>query len=620
MHTLNNLPIDPYNHNLVSGKNRSKTSTSPAPNIEEYINDTPPAIMILQYSPFIIPLLVSAAITALLAILSFRRRDDPVIPPFILMMCATTLWAAGYAVQLASADLATNLLVTAILYPAIVTTPVAWLMVVICYTGHEHVLSRRNTALLFVVPAIVLALVYTNPYHHLYYTAFNPGTLAGAVVWDFVHGPLFWVQAVYGYLCIGASFILIIQRFFTSPAIHRRQIALLGLAVGIPLLANLFYVFGPDTLPGIDITPVTLTVMGILLAIGIFRFRLFTLTPVAYPLIFTAIEDAVIVLDRNDLVSDLNPAARKILPYGSRSPVGEPAKAVLPPALAEVASCEGNGDRDLRQVVITGSDGIIRDYELTCRPIPDLVGGCSGRLIMLRDVTEKRKARTAVERANRKLNLLSSITRHDMLNKLTALGGYLDLALVEKDPVSLRRYLVSMEKITQIFQQELEFTRDYQDLGIHEPVWQDVEALIRAKAATLPVRDIRLSLDIRPARLEIYADLLLEKVFYNLIDNALRYGGNAMTEIRITSREENGNVLLAFADNGAGIPAEDKSRLFTKGFGKNTGLGLFLSQEILSITGITITENGEPGTGARFVIMVPAGMYQIRPNDPGHQP
>jgi signal transduction histidine kinase len=83
-----------------------------------------------------------------------------------------------------------------------------------------------------------------------------------------------------------------------------------------------------------------------------------------------------------------------------------------------------------------------------------------------------------------------------------------------------------------------------------------------------------------------------------------------MTEIHITSREEGGALVLVFEDNGIGIPQKDKNRLFTKGFGKNTGLGLFLSREILSITGITITENGEPGKGARFEITVPKGMYR----------
>jgi PAS domain S-box-containing protein len=566
--------------------------------------------MIFQYSPFIIPLLVSAAITGALAFASLKRRNDPVIPPFILFLCATTWWALCYAVQLANADLATQVLITTIEYPAIVTTPVALLLVVLCYTGYEHLVNRRNVAALLIIPAIVVFLVATNPYHELYYTTFTPGTLYGAVIWNFTHGPLFWIQAGYGYLCIGLAFLLIASRYFTSPAIYRKQILILFLAAGIPVLANMVYLFGPVPFPGVDITPFTFTMMGIFMALGIFRFQLFSLAPVAYPVIFTAIDDAIIVLDRNDRISELNPAAQKMIRDTDRSPVGDPVTDLLPPDLIASLVCDDTGKATVRHAALTGNDGTLRDYEVTCREITTRVGGYNGRLLMFRDETEKQKALHAIEMTNRKLNLLSSITRHDMQNKLTVLGGYLELAKGEQDEAVLRRYLAVMEKTARVFQEELEFTRDYQDLGVQAPAWQGVESIIREKESHLPTQDVRIERAIRPESLEVYADPLLGKVFYNLIDNSLRYGGGQMTAIHISSREEGGVHFLVFADNGVGIAAKDKSRLFTKGFGKNTGLGLFLSREILAITGITITENGEPGKGARFEITVPKGTYR----------
>lgn len=566
--------------------------------------------MIFQYSPFIIPLLVSAAITGTLVLVSLKRRGDPVIPPFILFMCATTWWALCYAVQLAHTDLATQVLITTIEYPAIATAPAAWLLVVLCYTGHEHLLTRRNIAALFIIPVTVVVLVATNPYHSLYYTIFTPGTVYGATVWNFVHGPFFWIQAGYGYLCLVLAFLLFASRFFTTPAIYRQQIIILFLAAGIPVLANIAYLLGIVPFPGIDITPFTFTLMGILIALGIFQFRLFSLMPVAYPVIFTAIDDAIVVLDRNDRVSELNPAAQKIIWDIGRSPVGEPATDLLPQDLIASLVCDDSGKAAARHAVLTGNDGIVRDFEVTCREITTPVGGYNGRLVMFRDDTEKQKARQAIEMTNRKLNLLSSITRHDMQNKLTGLSGFIELAQAEKDPAVVQRYLARMEKITWIFQQELEFTCDYQDLGVQAPAWQEVAALIREQESHLPTQNSRVEIAIRPETLEIYADPLLGKVFYNLIDNALRYWGDRLTAIRVTSRENGGSVILVFEDNGNGIPLKDRDRLFVKGFGKNTGLGLFLSREILAITGITITENGEPGKGARFEISVPKGMYR----------
>jgi signal transduction histidine kinase len=146
-------------------------------------------------------------------------------------------------------------------------------------------------------------------------------------------------------------------------------------------------------------------------------------------------------------------------------------------------------------------------------------------------------------------------------------------------------------------------------MGTTAPAWQNVHAGIQRAVAALPMRGVRVEA-VRPD-LEIYADPLFEKVFYNLIDNALKYGGEAMTTIRITSAESGTGLVVVCEDDGAGITDEDKRRLFVRGFGKNTGLGLFLTREILSITGITIAETGEPGKGARFEMTVPKGAYRF---------
>ena len=112
-----------------------------------------------------------------------------------------------------------------------------------------------------------------------------------------------------------------------------------------------------------------------------------------------------------------------------------------------------------------------------------------------------------------------------------------------------------------------------------------------------------------PAGSEIFADPLIVKVFYNLVDNAVMYGGK-ITTIRFSALEREGVHIIVCEDDSEGVPAGEKKKIFERGFGKNTGLGLFLSREILSITGTTITETGGPGIGARFEIAVPKGLYR----------
>ena len=104
---------------------------------------------------------------------------------------------------------------------------------------------------------------------------------------------------------------------------------------------------------------------------------------------------------------------------------------------------------------------------------------------------------------------------------------------------------------------------------------------------------------------------MLPKVFSNLMDNTLRYSGDQAT-VTVCAAECEGALIISWKDTGAGVPADEKEKIFERGYGKNTGLGLFLAREILGITGISIREAGEPGKGARFEIIVPPGAYRYR--------
>ncbi|HII97691.1 MAG TPA: PAS domain S-box protein, partial [Methanoregula sp.] len=257
-------------------------------------------------------------------------------------------------------------------------------------------------------------------------------------------------------------------------------------------------------------------------------------------------------------------------------------------------------------------DGSIRYATTNSHYYRDAEGRILGVEGVIHDITGLKKTRDALTMANRKLNLLSGITRHDIKNQLMALKAYITLS--EESPgdrESLDSYLGRMELIAGNIERQIEFTRLYEDMGVKAPIWQNIDALVRNAASSLPVKNVRVEAGC--PGLEIVADSLLEKVFYNLIDNALRYGGTAMTCITVSSQKTGFGMVILVEDDGAGISGEDKKRLFERGFGKHTGLGLFLSREILSITGITITETGEPNKGARFEILVPEGAYRVSP-------
>ena len=263
------------------------------------------------------------------------------------------------------------------------------------------------------------------------------------------------------------------------------------------------------------------------------------------------------------------------------------------------------------EIPILTKDGTIRTVIWNSANILDPRGRTISTIAQGNDITERKQAEAALRQANKQLNLLSSITRHDILNQLMALKWYLYLSNTMIDnPTKLAGYIQKEEQAANAIERQITFTKDYEELGVAAPEWQNVNASIKTAVASLPMRDVRVEVD--PKNPAIFADRLFEKVFYNLIDNALRYGGADMKTIRVSSQEIDTGLKIVCEDDGVGISDEDKKKLFTRGFGKNTGLGLFLSQEILAITGITIIENGTPGKGARFEITVPKGGWRTK--------
>ena len=149
---------------------------------------------------------------------------------------------------------------------------------------------------------------------------------------------------------------------------------------------------------------------------------------------------------------------------------------------------------------------------------------------------------------------------------------------------------------------------DYETIGLQAPFWHHVDNVISQAANEANVADVLLDIAVGP--LQVYADPMFGKVCYTLIENALRHG-EKVSKIGFSFRQAGDDLIIVCQDNGVGITTDDKPKLFQKGFGKHTGLGLFLSREILSITKIAITENGEPGNGARFEMNVQKGMYRF---------
>ncbi len=257
-------------------------------------------------------------------------------------------------------------------------------------------------------------------------------------------------------------------------------------------------------------------------------------------------------------------------------------------------------------VMVAGVGNKTSDYNE--RDVQELSLMMSG----LWNVVKQRKSEEGLQQVNNRINMLNDITRHNVINTLTGLLGMIAMAQDPSSRPELDSLLQNMKKLTENVHEQIEFTRDFQSIGVKEPRWQSVGEMVRC--ATEPFSGSGVSIFNDITGFEVYADPLLEKVFYNLIENAVR-NGEHVTTIRFSKNLSDTGFSIIYEDNGAGIPADMKENIFKPGIGKHTDIGLFLVQEILSITGITIKETGEPGKGARFEMTVPKGAWRMRKED-----
>jgi signal transduction histidine kinase/CheY-like chemotaxis protein len=214
----------------------------------------------------------------------------------------------------------------------------------------------------------------------------------------------------------------------------------------------------------------------------------------------------------------------------------------------------------------------------------------------------------ALEQANRKMSRLTGITRHDIRNKLTGVLGYLELSIESTNDPSLIEYLRRAESSATAIRYQVDFTKDYENLGSNVPSWANVSEIIADVKKCLDPGAI--SINDQSAGISIYADSLFSQVLSDLMDNSLRHGEH-VTGICISGQMTAAGFALVYEDDGVGIPEDKKEKIFNRIIDSKSGIGLFLVREILSITGITIKENGTPGKGARFEMSVPKNGYRF---------
>ncbi|MDT8781958.1 MAG: PAS domain S-box protein [Candidatus Bathyarchaeota archaeon] len=274
------------------------------------------------------------------------------------------------------------------------------------------------------------------------------------------------------------------------------------------------------------------------------------------------------------------------------------------------------------KVLLDNGEGVFETYNL-CKDKSVLLFEIHARVIELdgrklvlsvaRDISDRKRAEfklaesgKRIELMNEKLHVSGSLARHDVRNKLSTVTGYAYL-LKKKYPneEDIIDTLGKMEQAISDSMRIFDFAKVYEQLGVEELVYVDVEKTVNEALALLSCFNLKVVNECQG--LTLLADSFLRQLFYNLLDNTRKYGQKATTVRIYFERTESDVLKLIYEDNGVGVSKENKSRLFEEGFstGNSTGFGLFLIKKMVDIYGWTIEETGEPGTGTQFTITIP---------------
>jgi PAS domain S-box-containing protein len=319
--------------------------------------------------------------------------------------------------------------------------------------------------------------------------------------------------------------------------------------------------------------------------------------------------DGIIIHDQG-IIQYVNPMAYRILGYDNpKDLIGISSLEIVHPQCRDTIVTRVTGaatmDNPFVKVIFVKQDETEIHVEIA--GIRILIDGKISVMTIFRDITREQERKAALLQAQKKLKVLTSITRHDVNNELMAVMSILDVVSVSDIPQTeanlLKRAIVPCENILG----QLKTTFEYQTIGVMEPDWFNLRSMIYQGAHHQQIEMSMISCS--GLNVEVYADPLIMKVLENLMDNSVRHGKN-LSNITCISEKYDLDLIVTYADDGGGIPDSDKEKIFQEGYGKHTGLGLFLITEILAMTGISIRECGVYGEGVKFEMRIPYGKWR----------
>jgi PAS domain S-box-containing protein len=601
----------------------------------------------MPYNVVVLSLGITVVLSVALAVRAWRQRavSGAVADSITYLMLAVTWWTVGYTLEIVSVDPSLKLVWYRAKFLGIVSIPVIWFAFSALYTGREKWADRRRLMLLSIVPAITTLLIWSNPIHHLMWESYQPEFIGEISVMFSETAIWFWVHSFYSYGLIVIGTALLIRQFAGSPRLYRRQLTAVLIAAAVPSVASVITVFGSGV---IDLTPFAFAVTGLALFLGLLRYQLLDLVPVARDTVINGMSDGMIVLDKLERIVELNPAAQKVINQTAADLIGKPITQTLNLLSKNPELADRYRTLDpIQDEVVLGDGATQRFLDVRVSPLLDSQGRLTGRVIVFRDITERKLAEQRIQsqnealvRANDELvqarkqaeyathlksQFLATMS-HEFRTPLNAIIGYTEIQLegmtgelTAEQRDYQKRVLANGEHLLGLINDVLDISkieaghmeisysrfnlRDWlndivlQNRGLAEGKGLEFEAQIEAQLPEIIVGD--------SAR--------LKQIVINLVSNAIKFTEKGAVKLQVGGNDSE-TWKIAVTDSGIGIPAHAQETIFdefrqvdstaTRQYG-GTGLGLAIVKKLVLLMSGKINLKSETGEGSTFTVTIP---------------
>ncbi len=588
----------------------------------------------MKITSIILPVLIASLIAIFLLVYTWQRRTMRGARPLLPLLLGIVIWLVGSTIEGLYFNYNSRLFWSNIQYIGIVIVPTAWLVFSLYFTDRTSALTRRNLALLSVMPLVTLVLVWTSPWQQFFRISLALNTSGAYPFWEWVPGPGFWLHTIYSYLLLISGVIILGQAYRQSARLHRRQIGIMLLGATVPWLANIFFVVVRGS--NIDYTPIAFLITGAAVAWGIFKVGLVEITPIIRKRVIDEMQEGMLVLDEQNRILEANPAVLRMMDVQG-DVLGKPIAEVMArwPELLVQFQGQVSAQAEI-SLPIEGQE--TRYFQISLSPLHNRKGLQTGQLIMAHEITQQKQterslteAKEAAEAANRAKSTFLATMSHELRTPLAAIIGYSELIQEKSELWGYEKIIPQLGQIGTAAHSLNGLIGNILDLSKIEAERMDVVCsrfgvvalindVITNVQPQIEKQGNQLNLKLADDLGSMHTDQTkVRQILLNLLGNAIKFTRNGTISLTAVRDEASNMIQFSIKDDGEGISEEMMAKIFqpfvqadssfTRVHG-GSGLGLAISSRFCQMLGGHITVESKLGQGTIFVVTLPTQLSE----------